>query len=164
MLQSYRSTVDEWAAILQHGCRHAMWAYWNIFKRKIWIRLCQCPRKSEFSKLHMNKFRFLTIFFLIFERNFDFWTNFRILTKNSIFEQIFEFWQKIRFLNKFSNFNKKFDFWQKFRFLTKVRILTKVSIFDKSFEFWQKFRFLTKVSIFDKSFDFWHKFRFETNI
>ena len=64
----------------------------------------------------------------IFYKIFDFWQNFRCLTKFLMFDKIFDFWQNVGFVTKISFFNKHFDF------------LTNISIFIKNIDFRQKFR------------------------
>ena len=66
----------------------------------------------------------------VFDKNFDFWRNFRFLTKLSIFDENFDFWQNFRFLN--SDYLKKIRFRWIVRFWTKIPFfLTKISIFRK---------------------------------
>ena len=94
---------------------------------------------------------FLTPIFVY--QNFDFWPNFRFLTKISICDQDFNFWPHFRFLTKISIFNEFF------LFFTKIPICDQSSICDQNFNFWRKFRFVTKlqfftkISIFDRNFD-----------
>jgi len=104
----------------------------------IWVRkILNFKQNLDFSK-----HRF-------FDEIFDFWPNFRFLTKSSIVDQNFYVWPKFLFLTKI------FIFFQKFFFLPKFLFFTKIFIFDQNFYFLPKFLFLTKISIFDQNFYFW---------
>ena len=132
-----------------------------FFFWKIWI--CEKGKILIFEKTldlfeFRWKFRFLAKFFILvtnldllpqvslFRKNFDFWENFRFLTK--IFGKTFYYSKKFRFLRQMLTFEKNFDFWQK------CWISTKISIFGKKIYSGQKFRFSIKFWEKISSFDF----------
>ena len=67
---------------------------------------------------------FSTIFFY-FDQNFDFWPQFRFLTKISIFDQNIDFW-------------RKFGFWSKFGFLNSTHF-TEETCFRSNFSLFLDF-------------------------
>jgi len=107
------------------------------------------------------------IFFLIFDKHFDFWpdeliffTKFGLLTIILIYENNF-FFTKFGLLTRIFIFKNNFDFLildKHFDFWQKIWFLTKNLIFGQNFDFWQKFWFLTKTFMFDKNFYFRQKF------